>query len=64
MNFAREMNFAPGALPIGSSPSPLRGRDREGGKPLAPNSIGTPLPNPPPQGGREQSGVRAKWCIQ
>src|ERR1700704_2722670 len=33
-------------------PPPLRGRDREGGKPLAPAPVATPLPSPPPQGGR------------
>ena len=36
-----------------SSPPPLRGRDRERGESLSPNSSVTPLPNPPPQGGRE-----------
>jgi 5-oxoprolinase (ATP-hydrolysing) len=38
-----------------SFPPPLRGRDREGGKPQAHESAATPLPNPPPQGGREQA---------
>jgi hypothetical protein len=36
-------------------PPPLWGRDREGGEPHAPSSQPTPLPNPPPQGGREQA---------
>src|SRR6185436_12111958 len=36
-----------------SSPPPLWGRDREGGTPLARESVATPLPTPPPQGGRE-----------
>ncbi len=45
-----------------SSPPPLRGRStaeggREGGEPQAHVQISTPLPNPPPQGGREQSGA-------
>ncbi|HEX4554792.1 MAG TPA: hydantoinase B/oxoprolinase family protein [Xanthobacteraceae bacterium] len=38
-------------------PPPLRGRDREGGKPLAHAPVATPLPNPPPQGGRERAGA-------
>jgi error-prone DNA polymerase len=38
-----------------SFPPPLRGRDREGGESQAPNLQLTPLPNPPPQGGREQA---------
>src|SRR6266568_5152265 len=42
-------NTASAAL---ASPPPLRGRDREGGKPQAPESGATPLPNPPPPGGR------------
>ncbi len=37
-----------------SSPPPLRGRDREGGTQQAPAQVSTPLPNPPPQGGREK----------
>jgi excinuclease ABC subunit A len=37
-----------------SSPPPLRGRDREGGKQQT-SVQDTPLPNPPPQGGRERS---------
>jgi error-prone DNA polymerase len=47
-------------LPLASlsSPPPLRGRStrearREGGKQQAPEQVSTPLPNPPPQGGRE-----------
>ena len=35
--------------------SPLWGRDREGGKRQKPRMRLTPLPNPPPQGGREQT---------
>jgi DNA-directed DNA polymerase III PolC len=48
-------------LPLfASSPPPLRGRStrearREGGKPETPNLLRTPLPNPPPQGGREHA---------
>src|SRR6185437_10521518 len=38
-----------------SSPPPLRGRDREGGHPQKLSLVSTPFPNPPPQGGREQS---------
>jgi indolepyruvate ferredoxin oxidoreductase alpha subunit len=38
-----------------TSPPPLRGRDREGGASHANSSIVTPLPTPPPQGGREQT---------
>ncbi|MEA2992425.1 MAG: hypothetical protein QOD40_1345 [Alphaproteobacteria bacterium] len=46
-----------------SSPPPLRGRSaraarREGGELKSRSSKSTPLPNPPPQGGREQSGMR------
>jgi len=47
-------NTASAAL---ASPPPLRGRDREGGKPQAPESGATPLPNPPPQGGRERGAA-------
>jgi isoleucyl-tRNA synthetase len=43
-----------------TSPPPLRGRDREGGTTHTPNSANTPLPNPPPQGGREQTELAAK----
>jgi hypothetical protein len=39
----------------GAFPPPLRGRAREGGKPRIPAFGATPLPNPPPQGGREQA---------
>src|SRR5262244_3076164 len=38
-------------------PPPLRGRDREGGTPHAHEQAATPLPNPPPQGGREQAAA-------
>jgi len=41
-----------------SFPPPLRGRDREGGEPRTPSSPPTPLPNPPPQGGRERASNR------
>jgi 5-oxoprolinase (ATP-hydrolysing) len=46
-----------------SSPPPLRGRStrasrREGGKLTKRSSKSTPLPNPPPQGGRERSAAR------
>jgi indolepyruvate ferredoxin oxidoreductase alpha subunit len=40
-----------GATATSSSP-PLRGRDREGGKLQNAAQASTPLPNPPPQGGR------------
>jgi 5-oxoprolinase (ATP-hydrolysing) len=48
---------------MSSSPPPLRGRStrearREGGDDHATAQEDTPLPNPPPQGGREHSGVR------
>jgi excinuclease ABC subunit A len=42
-----------------ASPPPLRGRDREGGKSRPLGSATTPLPNPPPQGGRERTAVAA-----
>ena len=46
------------------STSPLEGevgaKRREGGKPQATASAATPLPDPPPQGGREQSEPAAK----
>ncbi len=47
-----------------SSPPPLRGRSpskarREGGEQSAPFMEATPLPNPPPQGGREIPGASA-----
>jgi len=50
------------ALDSLSSPPPLRGRSageagREGGKPQAHAQVSTPLPNPPPQGGREQAAA-------
>ena len=38
-------------------PPPLRGREREGGTPHAHEQAATPLPNPPPQGGREQAAA-------
>src|SRR4051812_3173369 len=38
-------------------PPRLRGRDREGGNSTTTAQATTPLPNPPPQGGREQSGA-------
>jgi 5-oxoprolinase (ATP-hydrolysing) len=46
-----------------SSPPPLRRRSaraarREGGKRQSPRSRHTPLPNPPPQGGRENAAAR------
>ena len=49
----RAMGFTP------RFPPPLRGRDREGGKPHAPRPRPTPRPNPPPQGGREQAECAA-----
>jgi 5-oxoprolinase (ATP-hydrolysing) len=36
-------------------PPPLRGRDREGGTQSTTESVTTPLPTPPPQGGRGQT---------
>jgi cytochrome c553 len=38
----------------------LLGRDREGGKPQTLSTYYTPLPNPPPQGGREQASACCK----
>ena len=38
-----------------SFPPPLWGRDREGGKQQSATQVFTPHPNPPPQGGREQT---------
>jgi len=49
-----------GGAPATASPPPLRGRDREGGQTQTPNSIATPHPNPPPQGGREQTASDGK----
>jgi 5-oxoprolinase (ATP-hydrolysing) len=51
-----------------SSPPPLRGRStrearREGGDLVKRSKQSTPLPNPPPQGGREHSGARGKQAI-
>ncbi|MBX9777742.1 MAG: indolepyruvate oxidoreductase subunit beta family protein [Xanthobacteraceae bacterium] len=43
-----------------ASPPPLRGRDREGCAAGTTASETTPLPNPPPQGGREQTGSGRK----
>ena len=40
-----------------SVPSPLRGRDREGGGRQVRDSRSTPLPTPPPQGEREQTAL-------
>ncbi len=45
-----------------ASPPPLRGRDREGGTANSGLEV-TPLPNPPPQGGREQA-VRGERASQ
>src|SRR5690348_2367181 len=46
-----------------SSPPPLRGRSastasREGGEQRPPAQVSTPLPDPPPQGGREKKEAR------
>jgi hypothetical protein len=41
-------------------PPPLWGRDRVGGKQPTPARAITPLPNPPPQGGREHTCVRGE----
>jgi len=46
-----------------SSPPPLWGRDREGGKQQSTVRISTPLPNPPPQGGREQTAAGGEFDI-
>ncbi len=54
-----ELADASATLPSSSSP-PLRGRDREGGKSRAQGQADTPLPNPPPQGGREQTAADGK----
>jgi hypothetical protein len=40
-----------------SFPSPLWGGVRGGGD-AASQNVTTPLPNPPPQGGREQASIR------
>ena len=40
-------------------PPPVGGRDREGGCCWIPNATTTPLPNPPPQGGREHTANAA-----
>ncbi len=50
----RVISLLSGARATGSPP-PLRGRDREGGATRAPVFASTPLPTPPPQGGREQT---------
>jgi DNA polymerase III alpha subunit len=46
----------------------LRGRStrkarREGGEQQAPEQVSTPLPNPPPQGGREQTAASGEFAI-
>jgi hypothetical protein len=51
------MMFATSVTLLRSSPPPLKGRDREGGKRQAPELRFTPLPNPPPQGGRERAAA-------
>src|SRR6185437_10031374 len=55
---------ASGAMPpcrAGSAlPSPLRGRVGEGGATRTDLSCGTPLPVPPPQGGRERRECASK----
>jgi hypothetical protein len=43
-------------------PPPLRGRDREGGQQQSKPDVATPLPTPPPQGGREPSVLVAPLC--
>src|SRR5450830_1411202 len=57
---AKELGIGDDASDNVSSPPPLRGRSaseasREGGKQQPLTSDNTPLPNPPPQGGREQA---------
>src|SRR5713101_3279306 len=51
-----------------SSPPPLRGRSaseasREGGTQQAPAQVSTPLPNPPPQGGREHASASGECAV-
>jgi excinuclease ABC subunit A len=52
------------AASLSSVTSPVAGevgaKRREGGKPKTPTSGAAPLPNPPPQGGREQTEPAAK----
>jgi len=45
-------------------PPPLRGRDREGGKSQTNESSSPPLPNPPPQGGRESHRASGEGSYQ
>jgi hypothetical protein len=44
---------------LGALPPPLRGRVGEGGGCWIQNPMCTPLPVPPPQGGRERCGTAA-----
>jgi excinuclease ABC subunit A len=59
---------APASADSASVTSPLAGevgaKRREGGKPRAQASGATPLPDPPPQGGREQSEPATKKVAQ
>src|SRR4051812_24899216 len=43
-------------------PSPLVGEGQGGGQPQAHAFVATPLPTPPPQGGREQAALAAPLC--
>jgi len=61
--FGLELIVMPSPSPS-SSPPPLRGRDREGGKQQGSVQVSTPLPNPPPQGGRERAVHAAAQQIQ
>jgi excinuclease ABC subunit A len=60
------IEYADAPAAASSATSPLVGEvdrpkaGREGGKPRAPASGATPLPDPPPQGGREQTEPAAK----
>ena len=51
----RENSLNSGIYAIPAFPPPLRGRDREERELQTPTSVTTPLPTPPPQGGREQT---------
>jgi phosphomethylpyrimidine synthase len=57
------------AITSSSSPPPLRGRSdreaiREGGTPQSIAQVRTPLPNPPPQGGREHTATRGEGAVR
>src|SRR4051812_8340768 len=45
-------------------PSPLEGEGQGGGRSQTYESVATPLPTPPPQGGREQAELAARSSYQ